>query len=71
MTPILQPVDLSNYLKDNNYNLTVVGLPKTIDNDVFPMAQTLDLDSSRTSAIFLKILLMKTQHLIDSQLYMR
>ena len=33
--------DLSNYLKDNNYNLTVVGLPKTIDNDVFPIAQTL------------------------------
>lgn len=33
--------DLSNYLKDNNYNLTVVGLPKTIDNDVFPITQTL------------------------------
>ena len=33
--------DLSSYLKKNNYNLTVVGLPKTIDNDVFPIAQTL------------------------------
>tara|TARA_B100002052_G_scaffold43020_1_gene35520 strand:+ start:126867 stop:128057 length:1191 start_codon:yes stop_codon:yes gene_type:complete len=33
--------DLSNYLKKNNYNLTVVGLPKTIDNDVFPINQTL------------------------------
>ena len=33
--------DLSNYLKENNYNLTVVGLPKTIDNDVFPISQTL------------------------------
>ena len=33
--------DLSNYLKENNYNLTVVGLPKTIDNDVFPITQTL------------------------------
>tara|TARA_B100001758_G_scaffold217676_1_gene204653 strand:+ start:23678 stop:24868 length:1191 start_codon:yes stop_codon:yes gene_type:complete len=33
--------DLSNYLKNNNYNLTVVGLPKTIDNDVFPITQTL------------------------------
>ena len=33
--------DLSSYLKRNNYNLTVVGLPKTIDNDVFPIAQTL------------------------------
>ena len=33
--------DLSNYLKVNNYNLTVVGLPKTVDNDVYPIAQTL------------------------------
>ena len=33
--------DLSSYLRINNYNLTVVGLPKTIDNDVFPIAQTL------------------------------
>jgi pyrophosphate--fructose-6-phosphate 1-phosphotransferase len=32
---------LSNYLKENNYDLTVVGLPKTVDNDVFPIAQTL------------------------------
>ena len=33
--------DLSNYLKANNYNLTVAGLPKTVDNDVYPIAQTL------------------------------
>ncbi|MGY8987061.1 MAG: pyrophosphate--fructose-6-phosphate 1-phosphotransferase [Flavobacteriales bacterium] len=33
--------DLSNYLKENKYNLTVVGLPKTVDNDVFPISQTL------------------------------
>jgi pyrophosphate--fructose-6-phosphate 1-phosphotransferase len=33
--------DLSSYLKANNYNLTVVGLPKTVDNDVYPIAQTL------------------------------
>ncbi len=33
--------DLSEYLRKNNYNLTVVGLPKTIDNDVFPITQTL------------------------------
>jgi len=32
---------LSLYLKENNYNLTVVGLPKTVDNDVFPITQTL------------------------------
>lgn len=33
--------DLAAYLKENNYNLTVVGLPKTIDNDVFPIKQSL------------------------------
>jgi diphosphate-dependent phosphofructokinase len=33
--------DLAAYLKSNNYNLTVVGLPKTIDNDVFPIERTL------------------------------
>lgn len=33
--------DLAAYLADNDYDLTVVGLPKTIDNDVFPIAQSL------------------------------
>lgn len=33
--------DLAAYLAENGYDLTVVGLPKTIDNDVFPIAQSL------------------------------
>jgi pyrophosphate--fructose-6-phosphate 1-phosphotransferase len=33
--------DLAAYLKTNNYNLTVVGLPKTVDNDVIPIRQSL------------------------------
>lgn len=33
--------ELSFYLKDNGYDLTVVGLPKTVDNDVYPISQTL------------------------------
>jgi len=33
--------DLAAYLKTNNYDLTVVGLPKTIDNDVYPIKQSL------------------------------
>lgn len=33
--------DLAAYLAKNEYALTVVGLPKTIDNDVFPIAQSL------------------------------
>lgn len=33
--------DLAHYLEDNDYPLTVVGLPKTIDNDVIPIRQSL------------------------------
>ena len=33
--------DLAAYLDANGYRLTVVGLPKTIDNDVIPIRQTL------------------------------
>ncbi|MDQ1682356.1 MAG: diphosphate-dependent phosphofructokinase, partial [Frankiaceae bacterium] len=33
--------DLAAYLQENDYALTVVGLPKTIDNDVIPIRQSL------------------------------
>jgi pyrophosphate--fructose-6-phosphate 1-phosphotransferase len=33
--------DLAAYLRSNDYTLTVVGLPKTIDNDVVPIRQSL------------------------------
>lgn len=33
--------DLAKFLKENNYELTVIGLPKTIDNDVYPIRQSL------------------------------
>jgi pyrophosphate--fructose-6-phosphate 1-phosphotransferase len=33
--------DLAAYLKKGGYDLTVVGLPKTIDNDVYPIRQSL------------------------------
>jgi pyrophosphate--fructose-6-phosphate 1-phosphotransferase len=33
--------DLAAYLRGNGYQLTVVGLPKTIDNDVVPIRQSL------------------------------
>ncbi len=33
--------DLAAFLAENNYPLTVIGLPKTIDNDVFPIKQSL------------------------------
>ena len=33
--------DLAGYLAEHDYDLTVVGLPKTIDNDVVPIRQSL------------------------------
>ena len=33
--------DLAAYLAKNNYALNVVGMPKTIDNDVYPIRQSL------------------------------
>ena len=33
--------DLAAYLAQNGYELTVVGLPKTVDNDVYPIKQSL------------------------------
>lgn len=38
--------DLAAYLHENGYELTVVGLPKTIDNDVIPIRQSLGADTA-------------------------
>jgi pyrophosphate--fructose-6-phosphate 1-phosphotransferase len=42
--------DLAAYLHDNGYELTVVGLPKTIDNDVVPIKQSLGAWSAAEQA---------------------
>ena len=45
--------DLAAFLKRNNYSLTVVGLPKTIDNDVYPIKQSLGaMTAAQQGAIF-------------------
>jgi diphosphate-dependent phosphofructokinase len=45
--------DLAAYLAKNDYKLTVVGLPKTIDNDVVPIKQTLGaVTAAEQGAIF-------------------
>jgi pyrophosphate--fructose-6-phosphate 1-phosphotransferase len=33
--------DLAKFLEQNDYKLGVIGLPKTVDNDVYPIAQSL------------------------------
>ena len=53
---------LSGYLKNNGYNLTVVGLPKTVDNDVYPISQTLGHGQQQSKGLFfLRILSMRIQ----------
>ncbi|MDY2941681.1 MAG: pyrophosphate--fructose-6-phosphate 1-phosphotransferase [Varibaculum sp.] len=45
--------DLAAYLAKHDYNLTVVGLPKTIDNDIIPIRQSLGADTAaEQTAIF-------------------
>jgi pyrophosphate--fructose-6-phosphate 1-phosphotransferase len=45
--------DLARYLADNGYALTVVGLPKTVDNDIVPIRQSLGaLTAAEQGAIF-------------------
>lgn len=45
--------DLAAYLQENDYALTVVGLPKTIDNDVIPIRQSLGAwTAAEQSALF-------------------
>jgi pyrophosphate--fructose-6-phosphate 1-phosphotransferase len=45
--------DLAKYLADNGYDLTVVGLPKTVDNDIVPVRQSLGaLTAAEQGAIF-------------------
>ncbi len=47
--------DLAKYLNENGYDLTVVGLPKTIDNDVYPLSQTLGAwTASEQGALFFR-----------------
>jgi pyrophosphate--fructose-6-phosphate 1-phosphotransferase len=45
--------DLAKYLGENGYELTVVGLPKTVDNDIVPVRQSLGaLTAAEQGAIF-------------------
>ena len=42
--------DLAAFLEQNGYDLTVVGLPKTIDNDIVPIKQSLGAWSAAEQA---------------------
>ena len=44
--------DLAHFLEREGYNLTVVGLPKTIDNDIVPIAQSLGAWTAAEGARF-------------------
>lgn len=42
--------DLAHYLEEHGYGLTVVGLPKTIDNDIVPIRQSLGANTAAEEA---------------------
>ncbi|PFG19518.1 pyrophosphate--fructose-6-phosphate 1-phosphotransferase [Serinibacter salmoneus] len=42
--------DLAHYLQEHDYGLTVVGLPKTIDNDIVPIRQSLGANTAAQEA---------------------
>lgn len=45
--------DLAAFLADNDYGLTVVGLPKTVDNDIVPIRQSMGaITAAEQGAIF-------------------
>jgi diphosphate-dependent phosphofructokinase len=45
--------DLARYLRENGHDLTVVGLPKTIDNDIVPIRQSLGaITAAQQAALF-------------------
>src|SRR5688572_18464747 len=45
--------DLAKYLADNSYELTVVGLPKTVDNDIVPIRQSMGaITAAEQGALF-------------------
>lgn len=45
--------ELAMYLKQKQYGLTVIGLPKTIDNDIWPIRQSLGaLTAAEQGALF-------------------
>lgn len=42
--------DLAKYLHENDFEMTVVGLPKTIDNDIVPIRQSLGAQTAAEQA---------------------
>lgn len=45
--------DLAAYLQEHGYRLSVIGLPKTIDNDIFPLRQSLGaLTAAEQASVF-------------------
>ncbi|MDR1890922.1 MAG: pyrophosphate--fructose-6-phosphate 1-phosphotransferase [Puniceicoccales bacterium] len=53
--------NLASHLKENGYNLQVIGLPKTIDNDIIPIAHSLGANTAaEQSALFFEHIVAET-----------
>ena len=59
--------DLAAYLRDNGYDLTVVGLPKTVDNDIVPIKHSLGAwTAAEQGALFARNIL--AEHNVSSRM---
>ena len=61
--------DLKNFINSNNIDITVIGIPKTIDNDIFPIRRSLgSYTAANYGAIFFENIVnenfMAEKHLI-------
>jgi pyrophosphate--fructose-6-phosphate 1-phosphotransferase len=53
--------DLAKYLKEHEYDLRVIGLPKTIDNDITPIAHSLGANTAaEETAMFFEHIVSET-----------
>ena len=53
--------DLAKFLEKNDYNLNVIGLPKTIDNDIYPISQSLGaITAAHQGATFFENIVMES-----------
>ncbi|MDR1596052.1 MAG: pyrophosphate--fructose-6-phosphate 1-phosphotransferase [Puniceicoccales bacterium] len=53
--------ELARYLEENGYKLQVIGLPKTIDNDIIPIAHSLGANTAaEQTAVFFEHIVAET-----------
>ena len=64
--------ELAQYLSQAGHKLTVVGLPKTVDNDIYPIVQTLGAwTAAEQGAIFFENIANEIPRAVANSLFMK